>query len=165
MASPFVLIIPGYPMITQFQQIESTRFVTSLPNPASIAELCFSVNPNIQIPECGIALYYSFNPNEGWRVLGTVTTDAPSGIFRTGWGTMGVENLSSVSIGVSLESGDFVSNLKGIIQSPLDRELPVMNVAQDLYNFISSFSEPQFGKLVLPADIFDRWIDKTKKRL
>lgn len=63
MASPFVLIIPGYPMITQFQQIESTRcelfhsvrdsFVTSLPNPASIAELCFSVNPNIQIPECG----------------------------------------------------------------------------------------------------------------
>ena len=78
-----------------------------------------------------------------------------SGIFRTGWGTMGVENLSSVSIGVSLErwcdlkyikcSGDFVSNLKGIIQSPLDRELPVMNVAQDLYNFISSFSEPQYS--------------------
>ena len=25
MSSPFVLIIPGFPMITQFQQIESTR--------------------------------------------------------------------------------------------------------------------------------------------
>ena len=60
-----------------------------------------------------VALYYSFDPNEGWAILGTVTTKAPrcalrlavmrSGIFRTGWATMGAERYASVNIGISLE--------------------------------------------------------------
>ena len=41
-------------------------------------------------------------------------------------------------------SSDFVTNLQGIIQTPFDRELPIMRVAQDLYNFISSFSNESY---------------------
>ena len=46
-------------------------------------------------------------------------------------------------------SSDFVTNLQGIIQSPFDRELPIMRVAQDLYNFISSFSNESYYLLFI----------------
>ena len=29
------------------------RFVTQIPNPSSITEVCFSVQPGFSIPECG----------------------------------------------------------------------------------------------------------------
>ncbi|KNB41877.1 hypothetical protein JH06_4596 [Blastocystis sp. subtype 4] len=157
MSSPFVLIVPGLPMITQFQQIDTTKFVTILPNPSSISEICFSVVSGISIPDCGIALYFSFNGGSTWSILGTVTTSIPSGIFRTGWKTMGVSHLETVSIGISLESS--------AIPNPIDRELPIMKVAQDLYNFITSYGNSSGDKLIIPADIMDRWLDKTKKKL
>lgn len=42
------------------------------------------------------------------------------------------------------DSGDFVSNLRGIVQSPLNREVPVLKVAEDLYNYISSFGACEY---------------------
>lgn len=67
---------------------------------------------------------------------------------------MNVENYSYVTVGISLEkweylsliirSGDFVDNLKSVIQTPFDRELPIMRLAQDLYNFITSYSSTSF---------------------
>lgn len=72
-----------------------------------------------------------------------------SGIFRTTWSTMNVENVPYVYFGISLEkclprfiftySESFVANLRGFVPSPYERELPVMKIVQDLYNFISSF--------------------------
>ena len=43
------------------------------------------------------------------------------------------------------DSGDFVSNLRGIIQSPFNREVPVLKVAEDLYNYISSFGACEYS--------------------
>ena len=61
-----------------------------------------------------VAMYYTFDENEGWTALGTVTQQCPrydlfnmfilcSAFFRTGWGTMGVESCPFVTIGISLE--------------------------------------------------------------
>lgn len=32
-----------------------------------------------------------------------------------------------------------MTNLRGFVPSPYERELPVLKIVQDLYNFISSF--------------------------
>lgn len=78
-----------------------------------------------------------------------------SGIFRTTWSTMNVENVPYVYFGISLEkclpyffftySESFVANLRGFVPSPYERELPVMKIVQDLYNFISSFESDRYS--------------------
>ncbi|KAK8825364.1 hypothetical protein WA538_003061, partial [Blastocystis sp. DL] len=148
-------------MISSFQQVQNTQFITVLANPSNIQEICFAVNPSVSIPASGIALYFSFDNGSTWSILGQVTAQAPSGIFRTGWKTMGVAQCPSVLIGISLENGDFVTNLGASVQGPVQRELPIMKVAQDLYNYITSFGSSTGGKLILPSDIMDRWLDKT----
>ena len=62
---------------------------------------------------------------------------------------MGVENCPFVAIGISFESyglyaaltssEGFVYNLRDVVQSPFKREVPVVKVATDLYNFMTSF--------------------------
>ena len=39
---------------------------------------------------------------------------------------------------------DFVHNMHDSIQSPIQRELPIMRVAEDLYNFITSFGSSRY---------------------
>ena len=78
-----------------------------------------------------------------------------SGIFRTTWSTMNVENVPYVYFGISLEkcllyffftySESFVANLRGFVPSPYERELPVMKIVQDLYNFLSSFESDRYS--------------------
>ena len=63
---------------------------------------------------------------------------------------MGVENCPFVTIGISFESywmyaaltssEGFVYNLRDVVQSPFKREVPVVKVATDLYNFLTSFA-------------------------
>lgn len=47
-------------------------------------------------------LYYSLPPFVNWEVLGAITMEKPSGVFRTGWTTM--DGMTSVlQLGVSVE--------------------------------------------------------------
>ena len=63
------------------------RFVTVLPRPSAITEICFAVTPGVNIPakggngwngvSCVVAIYFSFDNGMTWSILGTVTSDAP----------------------------------------------------------------------------------------
>jgi hypothetical protein len=103
----FGLVIPGRPLVTTFQVLDSTKAVSLLDNPGTVNELTFFLlpsNSNIIPPGYGAILYYSIPPFQNWVLIGSVCNEKPSGIFRTSWSTNEEVRLQPlVQIGVALE--------------------------------------------------------------
>jgi protein Hikeshi len=101
----FGIIIPGRPLISEFQLLDSTKAITIIEQPGMVSELTFFLLPTTSIPSgYGAILYYSLPPFQNWVLLGSVDPSKPSGIFRTGW--VSNEELKTcpyIQLGVSLE--------------------------------------------------------------
>lgn len=101
----FGVVIPGRPLITEFQLVDSTKAIAYIEQPCFVNELTFFLLPSTSIPPgFGAILYYSVPPFQGWEVIGSISPEKPSGIFRTGWATKeDVRGHNVVQLGVSLE--------------------------------------------------------------
>lgn len=101
----FGVVIPGRPLITEFQQIDATKAVTMVQYPSMVTEITFFLLPSTLIPPgYGAILYYATPPFQNWVLLGSVDPSKPSGTFRTGWSAIEeVKCAEFVQIGVSLE--------------------------------------------------------------
>lgn len=101
----FGIVIPGRPVITEFQVLDTTKAVTVVENPQMVSELTFFLLPTTVIPPgYGAILYYSLPPFQQWSLIGAIDPMKPSGTFRTGWVTNEEVQLSpAVQLGVSLE--------------------------------------------------------------
>jgi hypothetical protein len=101
----FGMVVPGRPLVTDFQLIDSTKAVAVLENPSGVSEITFFLLPSTPIPPgFGAILYYAVPPFQNWTLLGSVSPTKPSGIFRTKWSASEeVKNCSLVQLGVSLE--------------------------------------------------------------
>lgn len=101
----FGVVIPGRPLITEFQVVDATKAVAIVEQPASVTELTFFILPTTVIPPgYGAILYYSVPPFQNWILIGSVDPTKPSGIFRTNWATNEDVKLNPiVQLGVSLE--------------------------------------------------------------
>ncbi len=101
----FGVVIPGRPLITDFTLVDSTKAVALIEQPSFVNEITFFLLPSTSIPTgCGAILYYSVAPFQEWTLIGSVSPNKPSGIFRTGWSTKeDVKNHNVVQLGVSLE--------------------------------------------------------------
>lgn len=101
----FGIIVPGRPLVTNFQVIDSTKAVSLVEQPGFVNEITFFLLPNTVIPPgYGAILYYAVPPFQNWILLGSVTAEKPSGIFRTGWATNEEVRIQPVvQIGVALE--------------------------------------------------------------
>jgi Protein of unknown function (DUF775) len=111
MAAPlFGVVIPGRPAIFDFRPIAETKAITVVQQPSTITEITFFLLPSSPIPPAhGAILYYAIPPFTSWEVLGAVSLEKPSGIFRTGWSTK--EDLIGcpvIQLGVALEPYVFI---------------------------------------------------------
>ena len=107
MAAPlFGVVIPGRPAIFEFQPIDQTKAVTVIQEPTTVTEITFFLLPSTPIPpDYGAILYYAIPPFTHWEVLGAVSLQKPSGIFRTGWSTKeDLVGCQFVQLGVALET-------------------------------------------------------------
>lgn len=101
----FGVVIPGRPLITEFQLVDSMKAVAQIEQPRFVNEITFFLLPSTPIPPgFGAILYYAVPPFQSWELIGSVSPSKPSGIFRTGWATKeDVNNHSIVQLGVCLE--------------------------------------------------------------
>ncbi len=101
----FGLVIPGRPVITEFQLLDSMKAMTIVEQPATVADITFFLLPSTPIPPgYGAILYYATPPFNSWVLIGSVDPSKPSGVFRTGWATHDeVRHCPVVQLGVSLE--------------------------------------------------------------
>jgi len=164
----FGLIVPGQPVITNFQQGSKGKFSVRLKNPISIDNVCFFFRPGIKMPPLGVVVYFSID-NKQWHLLGSISSNKPSEIFKTGWSTFpAMAPCKSVTLGISVESIDTVKNLqRGVGRD--NREL-AMHVAKNLHSFMTSFAKPVppslgiSNAIIVPSDIVDRWMTKFKSK-
>jgi hypothetical protein len=179
------LIVPGGPVRTDFVPVDpsGTKFALTLNSPgdlpspvASTGELvCFLV-PNAHIPpNHGILLYWQLSlqntPNSatGFELLGCLTPDRPSEIFRTGWSEhdqfLGLTHgqPATITIGLSMECLESVNNLasgSSTAASHARRPLVAQKIAQDLFNFMQSFDTAGMNgeeEMLVPQNLFERW--------
>ncbi len=91
-----------------------------------------------------------------------------SGTFYTGWPTLsGMEGVEVVRIGVASEEIDAVRSLdESVVQGFTDRLGFARLIAENLFNFISSFAvqSDDGERLLLPGDVLDRWFTRFEEK-
>lgn len=164
----FGVVVPGRPLITEFQQIDATKAITVLEHPASVSEITFFLLPTTVIPPgYGAILYFSTPPFQNWVLLGSVDPSKPSGTFRTAWATNEeVRGCQFVQLGVSLEPLDTIKNLDLVLSGVEDRFGFAHKIALDLFQYMTSFSsgDQQQGMMVVPLNVFDRWMERFERK-
>lgn len=173
------LIVPGGPVRTDFVPVDAsgTKFSLvlnspgDLPTPLSLVpELVGFVVPNAPIPtNHGILLYWQLstaNGQSGFEILGSLTPEKQSEVFRTGWAEhdqfLGLQpgQQCTISIGVSIEPLESVINLSsGVSSVDARRPFVAQKIGQDLYNFMQSFDTNAGAnqQMIVPTNIFERW--------
>jgi hypothetical protein len=174
------LIVSGGPVLNNFVPMDASgtklsMHLTSpgqLPSPISLVNelVCFLSSPQSLPPNHGLLIYWQlFHGREqsGFELLGSLTLDKPSEIFRTGWAehdqflAVGPNETVGITIGVSIEPMDSVRNLSSAVNSNnrSRRPLVAQKIAQDLFNFMNSFDTGVHGpaQMVVPKNIFERW--------
>jgi len=168
--------------------------------PTSISDIVFFLLPNIPIPpNNGAMLYWSAAPMDAsgnvlqnntvapgtFELLGALTPDKTSAVFRTGWAThdqllhliqqtLFTKNTLyegiMVTLGVSVEPLDNISNLnlerncKGVE----DRKNVARKIATDLFNYLQSFDEvgnARSGWMTVPVNVFERWFKRFEGKI
>lgn len=182
----FGIIIPGQPIWTDFVQVDPSGMKYTLTirdfnlhQASSISDIVFVILPDQQqqcpIPPSHGAILYSqingsSNSGGGFDLLGAVTSNRPSGIFKTNWNThlsMNINNnsidensmmsmnnqnssLSStqlnrpveITFGISIETVEQITNLEIEKKGVEDRVLDVAKkIATNLFNFLQSFDD------------------------
>lgn len=158
-----------------------------LPSPlASVTELSCFIWPGAQLPpENGIQVYWQISglpdpnnpnvppPSTGFELLGSLTPERPSQVFRTGWSEHEqlLEIMSSnipvvVTFGISVEPLENIQNLQ-VVDRVENRLVVAQKIAADLFRYMRSFDTGGAGgsgQMIVPTNIFDRWLRRFEAR-
>lgn len=179
MSGAFGIIVPGRPVITDFQVVSETKCVTFIQYPSIVSELTFFLVPNAAIPYgYGAILYYStgvasmenWSTGNEWVILGSISPEKPSGTFRTGWTMQDIlTNSPMIQLGISIEPMETIANLSLSYSGVEDRLVYARKIAEDLWNYMTSLAVPNDatnsqGLMIVPLTIFDRWMERFDRK-
>jgi len=192
-SSALGMIVPGGPVRYDFMPVDAsgTKWAlqlhspVDLPNPLLVHELVFfflgaaAGGAAPLPPHLGVMVYWqlqSGREQSGFKLLGSITMDQPSQIFRTGWSehdqflSIPPHQPVTVTIGLSIEPIESIRNILSsnnsngttfLANSNARRPLVAQKIAQDLYNFMQSFDTgagaSKTNTMTVPTNIFERW--------
>ena len=115
----FGVVAPGRPVVSNFVMVDSAKCTALVERPADIGELCFFLLPRCQLPPATCAVLYFSADDSAWTVLGSLSAEKPSGIFRLpphlGAGA------AVARVGVALEPAATAANLDLVGSGASDR--------------------------------------------
>lgn len=167
--------------------------------PTTISDIVFFLLPNIPLPpNRGAMLYWSALPMDmagnivpssasggpTFELLGALTPNKTSAVFRTGWSSHeqllslveqtstpnnnGVYSGIMITLGVSIEPLDSISNLQIEQKGVEDRKDVAKKIATDLFNYLQSFDEvgnARNGWMTVPTNVFERWFKRFEAKI
>ncbi len=169
---PFVVIATGLPPLN-FEMMNSgteTFIVADLPNPGVHPLLTFSLSQEIPADK-SLCLYYSVPPYDNLSFITAVANPRPSDIINTGFQLNPDINMKqSIKLVVKPEDISKADDLLKTARPDFQKQYAV-KVAENLYNFISSYDTQTFtvnGKQqeynMVPKDVFERWMGAFEKK-
>ena len=166
-AFPIGLVIPGRPFVSPaaFTQVAEARCMVVLEQPQSISEITFFLTD--ALPEgLGAIMHFSVAPFMNWEILGAIGPGKPSGVFRTGFSLReDMASQSVVQIGISFEPLTTLENLNIATIGVEDRLSIATKVAQDLWNYMTSFADSSKpGHMLVPTTAFDSWMSRFERK-
>lgn len=174
----FGILVPGRPVRYDFSPVDSTgtKFALQLQCPGDLPQPLTLVHELVAFlgtpiaPDTGLLLYWQLSAGtdqSGFELLGCLTTEQPSQVFRTGWSehdqflALSPTQPATITIGLSLEPLEAVRNVASTVTGVSSkRPFVAQKIAQDLYNFMQSFDTSGAavnGQMVVPSNIFERW--------
>ena len=158
-----------------------------LPSPlASVTDLSFFLWPGSRLPaENGLMIYWQISglpdpnnpnippPSTGFELLGSLTSERPSQVFRTGWSEheqlLDIMNANIpvvVTFGISVEPLESIENVQ-IVDRVENRLVVAQKIAADLFRYMRSFDtggSGSHGQMIVPTNVFDRWMRRFEAR-
>lgn len=184
----FGVVVPGRLVQTDLMQISENQIVCNIPDYEHIHHIVVFLTGQTPIPEgFGAAIYLNWpvsSSQQTWTLLGHVTNEKPSSIFRisgikpkeTGSGMTSVAMSSTcVQIGIALESLSEIYN-----QTPATNTMAshltnfqefAFKMCENLFNYISSFSinrEEMMHSVTetyVPISSLQRWYKNFQRKL
>jgi hypothetical protein len=180
-------VVPGGPVRTDFVATDPTKLTLTLNAPgdlpmplSSVSDVVCFLLPNAPLPPThGLLIYWQVvlpgnnAQATGFELLGSLTQSVPSAIFRTNWSQheqvaqLQNDQAAQVVLGVSMEPIQEVANLMDQHHYTYDSRLFVaQKIATDLFHYMQSFDAGggSLGKMVVPTNIFDRWMQRFEAR-
>lgn len=173
-------LVPGGPVRTDFVPADAlgTKFTLTLETPgdlplplSTVPEVVCFLLPNPPLPSHhGVLIYRQISvpgmEPTGFELLGAISHERPSGIFRTGFGqdeSLFRHAAPTVTLGVSVEP---LANIDNISPQRFDNRMQVaQKIATDLYTFMQSFDTGAVGGMMtVPTNIFERWMQRFEAR-
>lgn len=144
----------------------NTDLVTPLTPTVPVFRAVFYLTPSYPIPPTHGVVLYSTSNSIDWKLLGSVTSQHPSGVFRTNF--ISDEKLLSaptVTLGISIEPLETIKNMNQQFSGTEDRMFIAKKIAMDLYHFMSSFAPGGGGgSMTVPNGVFEKWMARFEEK-
>ena len=190
----FGAVVPGCPVRTDFVAADATglKFTLDLSGlpvpPSSVPDIALFLLPGAAEalpPGHGALLYWEaavtttgspmpHTDSTGFELLGAVSPDRPSGLFRTGWGShsaltraaaVNASTAVAVTLGISIEPLANIHNLQIVGRGAEDRLDVARKIARNLFNFLQSFDDTsRSGFMTVPHNVFERWMTRFENK-
>ncbi|XP_031698393.1 protein Hikeshi [Anarrhichthys ocellatus] len=184
-------LVAGRLVQTDATQVAADKFVFNLPDYENVNHVVVFMLGTVPFPAgTGGAVYFSFpDPVSGtgsvWQLLGFITNDKPSAIFRIsglkagegGANLFGSSSSSSVAqVGVSVEPLDQLAQQVPVSSSSVSTTADsflqfAQKTLDSLYNFASSFAvtqaqmTPNPSETFVPSSCVLKWYENFRRRL
>ncbi|CAO3620916.1 unnamed protein product [Mucor hiemalis] len=187
----FGCIAAGRLVQTNLQQVDVNKYVFELENAQNINHIVVFLLGTIPFEPGYAATVHLLWPNKNWQLLGGLSNEKASAIFRLKAKESSVNNpqiSTSATLGISIEPIAVVQQELSTIQQPSSSALvkPGLNVSQvglmaervleNLYNYVTSFTVQNvpinaipIGQLTengyLPLKTFQTWYENLSRKL
>lgn len=154
--------IPGRPIQTEFQSIDSTHFILTVTQPHNIELFTIALTQPLQSNDIGIGIYLSLTPFNEFTYVGMLNNNQPSTACWNSLRDKLLPTTDSMRIGLCIEP---MNNLSTLIPEDVKQSHSIIDdakmIAYNLIEYIQSYhSDPAFDKAV--QKWYDKFIQKHK---
>ncbi|KAF8333037.1 DUF775-domain-containing protein [Cantharellus anzutake] len=188
----FGCLVAGRLLQTNLVQVDETKATFSIPNPETINHLCVFLLGTVPFPDGYAATVHFHLPGKGFQLLGMLSNEKPSAIFRVksvSQALVAEPSDTEAVIGVSIEpfqavlaqvaslssnqAALVVTHPPTILPSPSSRLADPTFLAQQigkhLFNFLSSFAvsgmKGQGDSVVFSMADLNHWYEKLVMKI
>ncbi|XP_066562375.1 protein Hikeshi [Amia ocellicauda] len=187
----FGCLVAGRLVQTDVQQVASDKFVFNLPDYENINHVVVFMLGTVPFPAgMGGAVYFSYPDLSGapvWQLLGFITNEKPSAIFKISglksgvggehpFGMMAVPQIPSVAqVGVSIEPLAQLTQQTPVASATVCTVDSFTQFTQkmldNLYNFTASYAvsqaqmTPNPSEMFIPASVILKWYENYQRRM
>ncbi|XP_014343416.1 protein Hikeshi isoform X2 [Latimeria chalumnae] len=187
----FGCLVAGRLVQTDAQQVAEDKFVFNLPDYETINHIVVFMLGTMPFPEgMGGSVYFSYPDSNGmpvWQLLGFITNEKPSTIFKISglksgessqhpFGMMNIpQTIAVAQIGISVELLEQLAQQTPVASAAVSTVDSFTQFTQKMldnfYNFSTSFAvsqaqmTPNPSELFIPANVVLKWYENFQRRM